>query len=147
MWENMHTKTCREIQVWGHHVGGFSGGRETGQSRYEQRRKYLPPNFCQSRFSGVYLVFEVVQERGFKERLAIPVLVLQACISFLQRRRKKAYTAATERKSFGELFWPQRKTFQAGGRYKNPQEPRRTISTTEIFPLWPPFFFSAKKSS
>ena len=33
--------------------------------------------------------------------------------------KKKAYTTTTERKSFGELFWPQRKTFQAGGGYKN----------------------------
>ena len=32
--------------------------------------------------------------------------------------KKKAYKTTTERKSFGELFWPQRKTFQAGGGYK-----------------------------
>ena len=31
--------------------------------------------------------------------------------------KKKVYTTTTERKSFGELFWPQRKTFQAGGGY------------------------------
>ena len=61
-------------------------------------------------------------------------------------KKKKAYTTTTERKSFGELFWPQRKTFQAGGGYKNPIKTRKTISTTEIFPLWTPFF-SAKKSS
>ena len=61
--------------------------------------------------------------------------------------KKKKYTTTTERKSFGELFWPQRKTFQVGGGYKNPMKTRKTISTTEIFPLWPPFFFSAKKSS
>ena len=60
--------------------------------------------------------------------------------------KKKAYTTTTERKSFGELFWPQRKTFQAGGGYKNPIKTRKAISTTEIFPLWTPFF-SAKKSS
>ena len=61
-------------------------------------------------------------------------------------REEKAYTTTTERKSFGELFWPQRKTFQAGGGYKNPIKTRKTISTTEIFPLWPPFF-SGKESS
>ena len=60
--------------------------------------------------------------------------------------KKKAYTTTTERKSFGELFWLQRKTFQASGGYKNPIKTRKTISTTEIFPLWTPFF-SAKKSS
>ena len=59
--------------------------------------------------------------------------------------KKKAYTTTTERKSFGELFWPQRKTFQAGGGYKNPIKTRKD-HTTEIFPLWTPFF-SAKKSS
>ena len=37
---------------------------------------------CQSRFSGVYLVFEVLQESEFKERLATSYLVLQACILF-----------------------------------------------------------------
>ena len=28
-------------------------------------------NSCQSRFSGIYLVFEVLQEREFKEMLAV----------------------------------------------------------------------------
>ena len=37
-----------------------------------------------------------------------------------ETEKKKTYTTTTERKSFGELFWPQRKTFQAGGGYKNP---------------------------
>ena len=58
--------------------------------------------------------------------------------------KTKAYTTTTEGKSFGELFWPQRKTFQVGGGYKNPMETRKTISTTEIFPLWPPFFRQRK---
>ena len=39
---------------------------------------------------------------------------------FLYAEKKKAYTTTTERKSFGELFSPQRKHFQAGGGYKNP---------------------------
>ena len=34
--------------------------------------------------------------------------------------KKNAYTTTTERKSFGELFWPKRKTSQASGGYKNP---------------------------
>ena len=42
------------------------------------------------------------------------------------------------------LFWTKRKTFQAGGGYKNPINTRKTISTTEIFPLWPPFFRQRK---
>ena len=52
----------------------------------------------------------------------------------------------SKRKSFGELFWSQRKNFQMSGGYKIPMKTRRTISTTEIFPLWTPFF-SGKKSS
>ena len=32
----------------------------------------------------------------------------------LHSEKKKTYTTTTERKSFEELFWPQRKTFQAG---------------------------------
>ena len=59
--------------------------------------------------------------------------------------KKQAYTTTTERQSFGELFWPQRKTFQAGGGYKNPIKTRKTISTTEIFPLWTPFFLQRRK--
>ena len=59
-------------------------------------------------------------------------------------QRIKTYTTSTERQSFGELFWPQRQTFQVGGGYKNPMKPKKAISATEIFPLWPPFF-SAKK--
>ena len=58
--------------------------------------------------------------------------------------KKKAYTTTTKRLSFEELFWCQRKTFQAGGGYKNPIKIRKTISTTEIFPLWPPFFRQSK---
>ena len=61
-------------------------------------------------------------------------------------REEKAYTTTTKRKSLGELFWSQRKTFQAGGGYKNPIKTRKAISTTEIFPLWTPFV-SAKRSS
>ena len=58
--------------------------------------------------------------------------------------KKKAYTTTTERKFVGELFWPQRKTFQAGGGYKNPIKLRQAISTTNFFPLWSPFFGKEK---
>ena len=58
--------------------------------------------------------------------------------------KKKADTTTTERKSFGELFWPQGKTFQAGGGYKNPIKTKKAISTTEIFPLWTPFLSEKK---
>ena len=54
------------------------------------------------------------------------------------------YTTTTERKSFGELFWPQRKTFQAGGGHKSPIKTRKAIFTTEIFPLGTPFFLQRK---
>ena len=35
-------------------------------------------------------------------------------------------TTTTERESFGELFWPQKIAFQAGGRYKNPIKTTKT---------------------
>ena len=60
-------------------------------------------------------------------------------------REERTYTTTTERKSIGELFWPQRKTFQASGRYKHPTKTREAISTAEIFPLWPRFFFGKEK--
>ena len=62
----------------------------------------------------------------------------------LYAEKIKAYTTTTERKSFEELVWPQRKTFQVSGGYKAPTKTRKTISTTEIFPLWPPFFRQRK---
>ena len=64
--------------------------------------------------------------------------------SICRCREEKAYTTTTERKSFGELFWPQRRTFQAGGGYKNPIKIRKAISTTDIFPLWTPFVLQRK---
>ena len=60
--------------------------------------------------------------------------------------KKKAYTTTTERKSFGELFWPQRKIFQAGGGYEKPYKNQenhihhRNLSSVD--PIFP-----AKKSS
>ena len=64
--------------------------------------------------------------------------VFSPCCRAGIQRRKKTYTTTTERESFGEPFSPQRRTFQAGGRYKNPIKTKQTVSTTEIFPLWPP---------
>ena len=55
-----------------------------------------------------------------------------------QRRTKRTLPPPKE-----NLLEPQRQTFQAGGRYKNPIKTREAISTTEIFP----HFFPAKKSS
>ena len=66
--------------------------------------------------------------------------------AWAERKKVHMHTTTTERKYFGELFWPQRKTFQAGGGYKNPMIARKTISTIEIFPLLLPFF-SAEESS
>ena len=56
---------------------------------------------------------------------------------------EKAYTTTPERKALetfsGLKKKKNKKTFQAGGRYKNPIKTREAISTTEILPLWPPF--------
>ena len=54
--------------------------------------------------------------------------------------KKRAYTTTTERKSFGELFWPQRKTFQAGGGYKNPIRPGKPCPPPKSFLCGPHFF-------
>ena len=51
------------------------------------------PIWCQSSFSGVYLVFEGFQERKFAETLAVSYLVLQACISLLRCFRQKWHTS------------------------------------------------------
>ena len=34
-----------------------------------------------------------------------------------EAEKKKAYATTTGKQIFGELFWPQTKTFQAGGRH------------------------------
>ena len=61
--------------------------------------------------------------------------------------KKKAHTTTTERKSIMEkFFWPQRKTFQAGGGYKNPIKTRKaTIHPPKSFPLWTPLFLQKEK--
>ena len=51
-------------------------------------------NSFQSRFSGVYLVFEVFQQRESKEMLTVSYLILQACISFLRCFRQKRRISA-----------------------------------------------------
>ena len=65
-------------------------------------------------------------------------------LGFRQRRKKR--TRPPERKSFGELFCPQRKTFQVGGGYKNPMKTKKPYLPPKSF-LCGPHFFSAKKSS
>ena len=48
------------------------------------------PNSCQSRFSGVYLVFEVVQEREFKDMLAVFYLVFAGVYHVFEAFQTKA---------------------------------------------------------
>ena len=55
----------------------------------ERRQTFITKISRQYRFSGVYLVLGVFQERGFKETLAVAYLILQACISFLRRFRQE----------------------------------------------------------
>ena len=52
-------------------------------------------------------------------------LTLSSAFLILGAETKKTYTTTTERKSFGEPFWPQRKTFQAGGRYNPPPQKKK----------------------
>ena len=58
--------------------------------------------------------------------------------------REKSVHNHHRKKIFWRTFLASRKTFQAGGGYKNPIKTRKTISTTEIFPLWTPFFRQKK---
>ena len=60
------------------------------------------------------------------------------------QRRKKRTQPPPKENLLENFFWPQRKTFQAGGGSKNPIKTRKAISTTEIFPLWTPFFLQRK---
>ena len=80
--------------------------------------------------------------------LGRPCQWVQSPIETTSRAEKrKAYTTTAERKSFGELFWPQRTTFQAGGGYKNPiQKPRKPYLPPKSF-LCGPYFFAKKSSS
>ena len=55
------------------------------------------------------------------------------------QRRKKRTLPPPKENILENFSWAQRKTFQPGGRYKNPMKTRQAISTTEIFPLWAPF--------
>ena len=72
-------------------------------------------------------------------------MFLQHKGSHTDREEKKKYTTTTERKSFGELFWPKEKLSRLVVDTRCPiKKTRKTISTTEIFPLWTPSFFSAK---
>ena len=60
--------------------------------------------------------------------------------------KKKAYTTTTERKNLLENFSGlKEKLSRPVVDTKNPIKPRKTIATTEIFPLWTPFFFLRKE--
>ena len=58
--------------------------------------------------------------------------------------KKKADTTTTERKYFGELFWPQRKTFQASGRYKALQNQENHIYHRNLSSAAPIYFQQEK---
>ena len=64
-------------------------------------------------------------------------------ISVLIQRRKSVHYHHRN-KIFWRTFLASKKTFQAGGGYKSLMKTKKTICTTDIFLLWPPFF-SAKK--
>ena len=73
-------------------------------------------------------------------------LSLENFAVFAIQRRTKAYTTTAERKSFGELFWPQRKTFQAGGGYKNPYKNQENhIHHRNLSSVDPLFIFLQRK--
>ena len=82
---------------------------------------------------------------GARSRIgtASPSLRALSCWVFFRSlaEKKKAYTT-TKRKSFGELFWPQRKTFQTAGGYKNPIKTKKAIYLPlKSFLCGPHFFF------
>ena len=60
--------------------------------------------------------------------------------------KKKAYTTNTDRKSFGKLFWTQKNTSRPVVDTKTLLKNRESMSTTKIFPLWPPFLLPEKKN-
>ena len=70
---------------------------------------------------------------------------MNCCATILTyTEKRKAYTTTTERKSIGELFWPQRKTFQAGGGYKNPIKSGKPYPPPKSFLCGPHFFCKEK---
>ena len=91
-----------------------------------------PPKFSKSDFSGLAPIRRVLNIVGCQ---------------FEGQRRKKRTRPPPPKENFWGNFsgCKERKTLQASGGYKNPIKTRKTISTTEISPLWPPFF-SAKRS-
>ena len=71
--------------------------------------------------------------------------LLELAVNFEKEQKiKKMYTTTTERKSFGELFLASKKNFPGRWWIQKPYENQETISTTEILPLWPPFFLQRK---
>ena len=79
------------------------------------------------------------------KRISSPRLVSELC--YPQYREDTSAHDHHRKKIIWGTFLTSKKTFQISGAYKILMKTRKTISTTEIFPLWPPFFFSAKKTS
>ena len=80
---------------------------------------------------------------GSGEGLSEPVMEFPAVLGYF--REEKTYTTTTERKSFGELFRPQRKTFQAGGGYKNPIKTQENHIHHRNLSSVDPIFFVQRK--
>ena len=75
----------------------------------------------------------------------ILVLLVFQCCRGVAPEKKTAYTTTTERKSFRKLCGLKEKHSRPVVDTKSPINIRKTISTTEIFSLWPPFL--GKESS
>ena len=88
-------------------------------------------------------------------RLALLKRIFSQCFPTTRLCIQRPHGRTTEKKQsvhdhhrkkiFWGTFWPQRKTFQVGGGYENPMKTKKAISTTEIFPLWPPLFFGKEE--
>ena len=84
---------------------------------------------------------------GFHLRLGASRFFPRARILLLGplAEKKQAYTTTTERKSFGELFWPHRKTFQAGGGYTKPYKNQENHIHHRNLSSVDPIFFCKEK--
>ena len=69
---------------------------------------------------------------------------LKSAMVNITNREEETDTTTTEKKSFGELFWPQRKIFQAGGGYIDPIKTRKPYLPPKFF-LSAPIFFGKEK--
>ena len=98
-----------------------------------------------TKMTDFFLLKSAVLRAGVPEWLLTlgPPCLVMATFSKIPEKTK-AYTTTTERKSFGELFWPQRKTFQAGGGYKNSIKTRKPYPPLKSFLCGPHFFLQRK---